>query len=164
MKYNKKFIIVSAIVGSAGLAGIGATALAATNTNATNYPSIVQKIASTFGLDPAKVNDVFKQQRQDNRADRQAKLKASLDQAVKDGKLTQDQATKLLAELKSLHQQAKTDRQSLKTQLDQWAKDNGITNLSEILPAPNRPHHALGMMPDNDGNADDSGSLGATTQ
>src|SRR4051794_27887078 len=99
MKHTKKLIIAAGSAGVIGIAGIGASALAATSSNTSSYPSIVQKIASTFNLDPAKVNDVFNQQRQANQQDRQAKLKSTLDQAVKDGKLTQDQETKLIAEL-----------------------------------------------------------------
>ncbi|MBX4190765.1 hypothetical protein KW794_01625 [Candidatus Saccharibacteria bacterium] len=145
MKYSRKMIIAAAAVGAIGAAGIGASAMAANNSASSNYPPIVQKIASTFGLDPAKVNDIFKQQRQENTQERQAKLKSTLDQAVKDGKLTQDQADKLVAELKTLHDQNKADRrQDIKSQLEQWAKNNGINNLDEILPRPShRMHHIM---------------------
>jgi hypothetical protein len=153
MKYSKKLIAIASITGAVGIGGIGATALAATNSGTTSYPPIVQKLASTFGLDPAKVNDVFKQQKQDNMANRQAKLKSTLDQAVKDGKLTQDQEDKLIAELQSLRSQAKDNRQDIRTQLQQWAKDNGVTNLDQILPAPVAGiHHTM----DKDGDAGDS--------
>jgi polyhydroxyalkanoate synthesis regulator phasin len=148
MKYSKRLIAVSGIVGTIGIAGIGATALAATSSSNSSYSPLVQKLASTFGLDPAKVNDVFKQQHQDNMQNRETRIKSSLDQAVKDGKLTQDQETKLIAELKTLHDQFKNDktqnRQNFKTQLDQWAKDNGITNLDQILPAPPAGLHRMG--------------------
>ena len=147
MRYSKRLIIAASSAGVIGVAGISASAMAATNSSGT-YPSIVQKIASTFNLDPSKVNDVFAQQHQANAAAKQAKLKTTLDQAVKDGKLTQDQETKLIAELDSLHAQRQADktqdRQSFKTQLDQWAADNGITNLSDILPQPTGGmHHGL---------------------
>jgi hypothetical protein len=88
-----------------------------------------------------------------------------LDQAVKDGQLTSSQETALLNEINDLKSQLKADnrtdrlqnRQNFKTQLDQWAKDNGITNLDQILPQlPAGMHH--GMM-DNDGDANNgSGS------
>jgi outer membrane scaffolding protein for murein synthesis (MipA/OmpV family) len=163
MRYPKKLIIIAASAGAVGAAGIGASAIAATSGNTSSYPPIVQKVASTFGLDPAKVNNVFEQQRQDNMHNRQAKLKSTLDQAVKDGKLTQDQEDKLIAEMQSLRNQLKSDnqtdrgqnRQDFKAQLDQWAKDNGINNLDQILPAPAAGMHH--MMPANDGDADDSG-------
>jgi hypothetical protein len=153
MRYSKKLIITAASVGTIGAAGIGATTIAASSSGTSTYPPIVQKISSTFGLDPAKVNEVFKQQHQDNQQNRQAKLKSTLDQAVKDGKLTQDQETKLITELQTLRSQSKADkqqdRQDFKTQLDQWAKDNGITNLDQILPQrPGGMHHGMGAAPD----------------
>jgi hypothetical protein len=162
MVITKKLIIAAASAGAIGAAGIGASAFAATS-GSTSYPPIVQKIAGTFGLDPAKVNNVFKQQRQDSRQDRQGKLKNTLDQAVKDGKLTASQETALLHELDTLKSQLKSEsqndrrqnRQALKSQLEQWAKDNGISNLDEILPQPPAGmHHGM----DNDGDTDDSSS------
>ena len=159
MKYSKKLIVAASSLGVIGAAGIGATAIAASDNSSGNYPPIVQKIASTFGLDPAKVNDVFKQQRQANLQNHQAKLKAALDQAVKDGKLTQNQADKLIAELKTLRDQFRDNkqqnRQDFKAQLNQWAEDNGINNLDQILPAPPADGHH-GMMHTSDGDADDS--------
>jgi outer membrane scaffolding protein for murein synthesis (MipA/OmpV family) len=166
MKYPKKLIFAAASAGVIGAAGIGATAIAVSGNDSSSYPPIVQKIASTFGLDPAKVNDVFKQQHQDNLQDRQAKLKSTLDQAVKDGKLTQDQETKLIAEMQTLRSQLKSgsqtsrrqNMQEFKTQLDQWAKDNGINNLDQILPKPGTGTGVHNHMMDNDGDADDSAS------
>jgi outer membrane scaffolding protein for murein synthesis (MipA/OmpV family) len=148
MKYTKSMIFTASAACVIGAAGIGATALAVSNSSAgTAYPPIVQKLASTFGLDPAKVNDVFQKQHQLDESSHQAKFKAALDQAVKDKKLTQDQEDKLIAELKSLRDQFKADktqgRQDFKTQLDQWAKDNGITNLDQILPAPPAGGHPM---------------------
>jgi polyhydroxyalkanoate synthesis regulator phasin len=160
VKYSKSLIIAASGAGVIGVAGIGASALAANSGSTSSYPPIVQKIASTFNLDPAKVNDVFQQQHQANIADRQAKLKSTLDQAVKDGKLTQDQEDKLIAELKTLRTQQQadktSDRQSFKTQLDQWAKDNGISDLDQILPAPPVGHPGMHGMGANDNDADDN--------
>jgi hypothetical protein len=158
MKYSKKLIVTAATLGTVGAAGIGATAIAVTSSSSSNYPPIVQKVASTFGLDPAKVNDVFKQQRQENMQSRQAKLKSTLDQAVKDGKLTQDQEDKLIAELKTLHDQNKTDKRqdrlNMHSRLEQWAKDNGINNLDQILPPQGAGMGIHRHMMDNDGDGD----------
>lgn len=153
MKYSKIAIITASGAAILGAAGIGATALAATNTGPANYPPIVQKIANTFNLDPAKVNDVFRQQHQANEQKHDEHLKSTLDQAVKDGKITQDQEDKLIAELKTLREQFKDNkqqnRQDMKNQLEQWAKDNGINNLDQILPHPSAGTHHR-MMHDND--------------
>lgn len=138
-----KNTIMAAVFGSMSVIGIGASAFAATNdSNGATYPRIVQRISDRFGLDPAKVNDVFKEQRQNNQQDREAMLKSRLDQAVKDGKLTQNQEDILMTEIKKLHEQFKsgnmTDRrqniQDIKSYLERWAKDNGIDDLNDILP------------------------------
>jgi len=147
MKYSKKMIAVAGAAGIIGAAGAGTTVLAATSGDSTgNYPSIVQKIASKFGLDPAKINDVFKENRQEHMQQRQELLKDKLDQAVKDGKLTQDHEDKLIAKLKSLHRQniqdKFQDRKDMHDELEQWAKANGINNLDDILPA---PPHGMGV-------------------
>lgn len=162
MKHSKKLIIAASSAGVIGIAGIGASVMAAASGSSATYPSIVQKIASTFNLDPAKVNDVFKAQHQANQSVRQAKLKTTLDAAVKDGKLTQDQETKLIAEIQALRSQLKSDTSTdrhqdikdFKTKLQDWTSANGITNLDEILPAPGGMHH--GMMGGNDGDADNN--------
>lgn len=146
---NKALVAAAASVAATGL--ITATAMAATSASSDTYPPIVQKLADKFNLNPADVKSVFDQNRQDNKADRQQKLKATLDQAVKDGKLTQDQADKLLAKLKSLrdefksqnHQDRRQNHQQLHDVLEQWAKDNGISNLDEILPQPPAGHNHM---------------------
>jgi hypothetical protein len=155
MRHSKLLIITAGSLGAIGAAGIGASAIAAASgSSASSYPPIVQKIASTFGLDPAKVNDVFQQQRQDNQQKRQAHLKSALDQAVKDGKLTQGQEDKLVAEIDSLRSQLKSENgsdrqqnfQDFKSKLSQWAKANGIMDLESILPQPPMGrHHGPGM-------------------
>lgn len=129
------------IAGStAAVVGIGAlgsgAAMAATTTR--NKPNdIVDAISNTFHLNKADVQKVFDENRSQHQAERQAELKARLDQAVKDGKLSQEQENKLLAKLQEL----KTFRESLtnktpeevreamkqkRQELRQWAKDNNI--------------------------------------
>lgn len=148
MNVTKKAILVAA-AGVASTGVVTATAMAATNTGSNTYPPIVQKLADKFHLNPADVQDVFKQNHQDKKGDRQAHLKSVLDQAVKDKKLTQAQEDKLIAKLKSLRTELKSenhqDRKSLHDQLEQWAKDNGINNLDDILPQPPQGmrHHPM---------------------
>jgi hypothetical protein len=162
MKYSKKIIVAAATTGIVGAASIGASAIAATSSNNSSYPPIVQKLASTFGLDPAKVNDVFKQQRQSNMQDRQATLKGTLDQAVKDGKITQVQEDKLITELNSLRAQNQAHQgqshQNMRSALEQWAKDNGINNLDQILPHPGPGMHHHGNRSDDSGNENSDSS------
>lgn len=146
MKLNQKLVAGGAAAVIAIL-GLGSAAMAATNTDSTNpQDSLVQKLADKFHLNKPDVQAVFDQNHQDMKQKRQAMLKARLDQAVKDGKLTADQETKLLAEIQTLHDQNKADkkgdRKEMHDHLEQWAKDNGI-DLSQVLPHPDGPrgHH-----------------------
>jgi len=147
MKHQKKLLVGALTAGIIGLGGVATTALAATN--GSDYPPIVQKIADKFNLKPADVQAVFEQQHEDRQKNHQAKLEETLNQAVKDGKLTETQKDKLLAKLESLKDEIKDEikenrqehhenHQKIKSELEAWAKANGIDNLDDILP---KPHH-----------------------
>jgi len=153
MKIKKPLLIAgaAATIGAAGLVG---TTFAATNS--TSSGSLVDKIAQKFNLNKSDVQAVFDQNKADHMAQHQADVKAQLDQAVKDGKLTQDQANKILDKLKELQSQREADHQTMqdktpeerkaamdakKAELEQWAKDNGIpTDFLKYL-HPGHGHH-----------------------
>jgi hypothetical protein len=99
--------------------------------------SIVEKIASKFNLNKAEVQKVFDEERTVHEAEHQQAMKDRLAQAVKDGKLTQDQADKITAkqaEMKAYmdslkdktHEERHMAMESKRTELEQWAKDNNI--------------------------------------
>lgn len=148
MKLNKSLLITAMAVIATATVGLSASAFAASNSSH-GQPSLVQAIADKFHLNKSEVQQVFDQNRADHEQDRQQKLKERLDQAVKDGKLTQDQETKLLTEMQTLHDQQKSstqtdkraDMKAVHDQLEQWAKDNGI-DLSQVMPA-HEDHHPM---------------------
>ncbi len=138
---TKRAIVTAAIV-----ATLGASVFAAvTTTYAATIPAVndnpvsglVTAIADKFHLNKDDVQAVFDEQRNQVHADLEAKMSAHLDQAVKNGKLTQAQAdaiTAKQAELNTFMQSQKdvapADRQAaMKTEMDSlktWAKDNSI--------------------------------------
>jgi hypothetical protein len=145
---NKRLFITTGIVTLASAVGVGATALADSSTasNASGEPSgLVQKISDTFHLNKSDVQKVFDDWRTQHQQERRQQLAARLDQAVKDGKITEDQKNKILAKLDELHNQLKDNTSSdrrlnhhqLFEELQQWAKDNGI-NLGQLLPQSTR--------------------------
>lgn len=80
---------------------------------------------------------VIDQDHADHRAEHEARLKERLDAAVKDGKLTQEQETKLLAKVKELAdlkatlqdktpQERRTTMRAKMDELKQWLQDNNI--------------------------------------
>lgn len=140
---NKKTMVATlAVVTVLRLGVSGATsAFAQTTTQQNHMTSLVQKIASKFGLKEADVQSVFDEDHKALQAERQAQYETRLTQLVTDGKITEDQKKLLLAkhaELQSTreanrgsmqnmtNEQRKTKRDEERTALEAWAKQNGI--------------------------------------
>jgi hypothetical protein len=113
----------------------------AATSSSTNQEGIVDKIAAKFNLNKADVQKVFDEDRTAHQAQHQQKMKERLDQAVKDGKLTQAQEDKLIAKQKELEASRQANRDAMKdktkaerktaidadrTAFKQWLTDNGI--------------------------------------
>lgn len=126
--------------------------------------NLVQAIAEKFNLNVSDVQQVFDDQHQQIETQHQQMLQNRLSQAVSEGKLTQEQADKLVTKMEDLHdsreanrddfrsltqeeRQAQIDQQ--KQELEQWAQDNGIP--TEFLPfgnfmGPGHGHNGWGGM------------------
>jgi len=141
MGMDKKFIL-PVLIGAVGLtfAG-GAAAHAQTASTTTQYPSIVQEIASKFNLTTADVQSVFDQNRTEMQAQMKAKSAAALDQAVTDGKITADQKQQILDERQKLEDKQKANManfksltadqrraamEATKAEVSAWTKQTGI--------------------------------------
>jgi molecular chaperone DnaK (HSP70) len=131
-----KRIILPAILltGALAVGAIGVTKVSAANTT---YPPIVQKIAEKFGLNKDDVMSVFEEVHADRHANMMTIFETKLDQAVKDGKITEDQKQKILDKQEEI--QAKMDEwknlnpderkakmKAYRDELQKWAQDNGI--------------------------------------
>ncbi len=130
-------LVATALTLGLATAGVGAVH-AATNSDSTSpMNNIVSALAKKFNLNTSDVQQVFDEQRTQMQAERQQEFKDRLAQAVKDGKLTQQQADLIT----SKHQEMQTFMQSLngKTQkerqqamntqhqaMKQWMIDNNI--------------------------------------
>lgn len=142
MKYLKSLAITTmALTGFVGL-GAGITHAAPPTTDSTNRMNeIMTAIAQKFNLNEADVQNVFDTEHIQMNAERmqeqQAQFKSRLDQAIKDGKLTQAQEDLLIAkqaELKAFMDTLK-DKTPIKRQtamkaqrrtLKTWATANNI--------------------------------------
>jgi len=172
MHITKRTMVAGAAVAGIGLAGLGTfgIASAATDTSKSNDPqsSLVDKIASKFGLQKSDVQAVFDENRTERHQAMEQKAKDRLVQAVKDGKLTQAQAdhiTGVMDNVKQLVGDSKPNevsddaKQQIKSQLDelrQWAKDNKIDlrYLRGGVPG----GHGMRMMHDDKAHGDQSGT------
>lgn len=148
MKKLQKGLVAAAAVAVVGSAGLVATQAvnAATTDNSKEQTSIVDKIASKFGLNKDDVQKVFDEDRTAHEAERQAKQSERLQKLVDAGTITADQKTKIEAKIAELQSKRESEHDSFKdltdderkakmdaakAELDQWAKDNGI-DLSKL--------------------------------
>lgn len=140
----KRTLMVGGAVATIGIASLGSAGLvsAATSSSADNpKQSLIDSIASKFKLNKDEVKKVFDENHAAREAEHEQKMTDSLAQAVKDGKLTQEQADKLTAKLKEMHDTREANRDSMKDKskeerraarqaerdaLKQWLRDNNI--------------------------------------
>src|SRR5688572_430143 len=107
MAYKKQFMIAGAVttLGAATVLGLS-TASAATQDR---HTSLADKIATRFNLNKDEVQQFFEEDHASMEAEHQARIEERLTQAVKDGKLTEDQKAKILAK----HAELKAGRPKL---------------------------------------------------
>lgn len=152
----KKTAVLSLTALGLGFAGLGAVSAvsAATTDSSTGQSSIVDKIASKFGLDKEKVQAVFDEEHEARHAEMEAKRTEALKQAVTEGDLSQAQAdhiTTVWKEIETLkgdtapRDVSDETRDAMKEKMDAlrtWADEQGI-DLKEIIGF-GAPHNAHG--------------------
>lgn len=141
------FFITALSVGVIG-AGLLTTSTIFAQNASTQHSSLVEKIASTFGLNTSDVQAVFDQERTERRKEMQKKYEEQLTQYVSEGKITEQQKQLILDKHQEMQAQHQAKRESLqnmtdserkaaiaanranreeqKTELEQWANQNGI--------------------------------------
>lgn len=137
---NKKILISALALSIIGVASYGVTKTNAQNLQS-GYTSIIQKLATKFGVKEDDVKAVFDQQRSERQAQMQVNNEARLAKLVTDGKITEAQKQLILAKHKELQdkhankqsnwytmtrEERQTYMQNDKTELETWAKANNI--------------------------------------
>lgn len=148
MTKTKIFLpVLTALVIGSSLLGVS---LVHAQDAAGSSQSIVQKIASKFGLNVADVQSVFDEEHAAREATRKAEQETKLTQAVTDGKITEDQKAAILtkhAEMQAnrptdpkafkdmTDEQRKAEMETKKSEMEAWASENGISTetLREIM-------------------------------
>lgn len=147
-------MLIGGTIASVGIASVASLGMASAATTSNGQSNLVDKLASTFKLNKADVQKVFDEDRASHQAEREQAMKTKLDQAVKDGKITQDQEDKLIAKLKELQadrkefkdmkEETQAERDAHKAKMDafkQWLTDNKIP---EDLARPMGGHGHMG--------------------
>lgn len=122
MNLSKNKLATVALVGAGVLAlgGVAGTTVLAATTDG-EYPTIIQNLATKFGLDPEAVQDVFQETRQQ-------KFTEKLDELVADGEITEEQKSMITAK----HAQLMADIDAVREQgLDEEAEREAIRDLHE---------------------------------
>lgn len=140
MKHKKVILPVFALV-AAGILLIGIPQAANAQSPGEGIQSLVQKIASKFGLKQTDVQSVFDEHKKEMDTKRQANYETRLTQLVRDKKITEAQKQLILAKHKELEakrdsfkdsfknmteEQRKAAIQAEKTDLENWVKQNNI--------------------------------------
>ena len=139
----KKQLLAAAAVATIGASSLGMIgfASAASNKSTSNSDSLVDKIATKFGLKKSDVQAVFDENHSAHQAKRQQKIADMLADGVKDGTITQVQSDAITAKIKELQTKFENNRakfesmtgaerkaaiETERTALEQWLKDNKI--------------------------------------
>lgn len=149
-----KPLLIAATVATIGVIGVGATTFAhAEETNNSGGSSLVDKLAAKFNLNKDEVKAVFDAEHKVRQAEHAQDAKERLDNAVKDGALTQEQADHIQAvfdEIKALHgdtnpRELSDDiRDQIRDKMDElrsWAEENDI-DMRQIGFMHHQGHHA----------------------
>jgi hypothetical protein len=158
MKITHKYLLPIAAVAVISSAAYGITSASAATTT-TGAPTLVNRIASTFGLDKSKVQAVIDADHTAHVAERATANEARLTAAVAAGKITAAQKTAILTEQAKLdamrsankidpsnetQAQREAHHTAMKAEIDAWAKANNID--ASWLGGPRMGAHGPGGM------------------
>jgi len=105
---NKKIAlaVLSVAVLGAGLLAVNQVSAQDAGTNP--HDSLIQRLVTKFGLNEADVKQVFDEEMETRHAEMEKRMEERLNQAVTDGKLTEEQKQKILAK----HEEMKANREA----------------------------------------------------
>ena len=124
-RVSKKMIITTMLIltlltiGLYGVSQVSAEDLA-------SHAPIVQRIADKFGLNVADVEEVFTQERQEHHQLMRQNFEERLNQAVSDGKLTEDQKNALLEKIDEVKAEREAYRLQNREEMQAWFSQQGI--------------------------------------
>lgn len=139
---KNKILISSLVVGLVSFAGVlGLQKVRAEDTN--NFSPLIQRIVEKFNLNKDEVSGVVSNFRGEQQKLRQQDITDRLAQAVKDGKITEDQKNTILAKVTEWQSQMgtmnsltveerRTKMNEHRTEMQEWEKNTGI-DLQGIL-------------------------------
>ncbi len=150
---NKKLLIIPALTVATIIGAVSVRTVSAESSTKFGPDSLIQKLVTKFNLNESEVRSVFESEKAERQTAMEQRFTETLDQSVKDGKLTEAQKKLILdkrAELEAKReadmstrkdpgsmtdeqqQQHKADRKAEMESLKSWADQNGI-NLKYLM-------------------------------
>jgi len=137
---------------TASVIGGGAFALTASAHGSDSGDGLAQKIADKFNLNKDEVKNVISDYRTEQRTEH---INDKLSQAVDDGKISEDQKSKILAYLDEnkpdlkdqegiTHEQRHETMKTFQEDFKKWAEDNGIDPEALDFGPPHGRNHGFG--------------------
>src|SRR4030043_1625048 len=111
-------LAVGATLGVAGLNTISAA------TNSSNSP-LIENLAKKFNTTTDEVKGVFEQTREQRQEEMKKQIEENLTQAVKDGKITEDQKNTILSKMTNIQTQME-EAMNAREDVKNWVDDNNL--------------------------------------
>lgn len=138
----KRSTLVLSVLVLAGVIYVSAPASVYANDGGFRENGLIQRIMEKFGLNKSDVGAVVNQYRAEKQAEMQQKQEQNLNQAVSDGKITEEQKTALQQKMQEWHdnkpdfsqmskEERETERDSHREEMQNWASEQGI-NLQDL--------------------------------
>lgn len=122
------------------------------------HPLIIEKLVERFGLDKKEVRKVFDEEREERRRQKEALFEERLSQAVREGKISEEQKKAILAKKKEIEanreesknlswEERREKMEACREEMKVWAKEKGIdlTFLPMLLGRGGRGFGGLGF-------------------
>jgi len=131
-------VIIATVI---GISILGATPAHAQSTNEAPFQTLIQKIVDKFGLKKADVEAVFEEHRNDIHQEMQQRINTKLDEAVKDGAITEAQKQLIIKKQEEMRAEAEKNKGTWKNMTEEqrkaefekrqaemkaWSEKNGI--------------------------------------
>lgn len=123
---TKKLILtlaaITLIVGTGVLGLTGLKNVYADDETKTGFPPMIQDLVERFNLNEDEVTQFVEEKRTERQQERKTELEEKLNQAVSDGKLTQEQKDTLF----SMMEENMQNRHQNREEIHNWAQENGV--------------------------------------
>lgn len=130
--------LIIAVAALAIGATIGVAGLQAVSAQENGGNSIIENLAEKFNTSTNEVKSVFERTKEERVAERKQQVEDSLEQAVKDGDITEEQKRTIESKMSDINKKME-EIKTAKKDLKQWADDNSV-DLRSFLPGPKGFH------------------------